>query len=132
MELLSPAGQWDSLVAAVQNGADAVYLGGKTLNARRGAGNFDSDELKRASDYLHERGKKLYVTVNTLVKQSELKELERVAEDLAASRADAAIVQDAGACRVLSQMVPGLRLHASTPPLKKGTLRRSFPRPAVR
>ncbi|MBR5379416.1 MAG: U32 family peptidase [Clostridia bacterium] len=113
-ELLSPAGQWDSLVAAVQNGADAVYLGGKTLNARRGAGNFDSDELKRASDYLHERGKKLYVTVNTLVKQSELKELERMAEDLAACRADAAIVQDAGVCRVLSQMVPGLRLHAST------------------
>ena len=113
-ELLSPAGQWDSLVAAVQNGADAVYLGGKTLNARRGAGNFDSDELRRAADYLHERGKKLYVTVNTLVKQSELGELENVAEDLAACHADAAIVQDMGVCRMLSRMVPGLRLHAST------------------
>lgn len=113
-ELLAPAGQWESLVAAVQNGADAVYLGGKTLNARRGAGNFDAEELIRASDYLHERGKKVYVTVNTVVKQSELAELERLVRDLAASRADAAIVQDFGVAEVLRAELPSLKLHAST------------------
>ncbi len=114
VELLAPAGQWECLIAAVQNGADAVYLGGKGLNARKGAGNFDAEELKRASDYLHERGKKLYVTVNTIVKQREFGELEQVARELAACHADAAIVQDFGVCEALGQMVPGLRLHAST------------------
>ena len=113
-ELLAPAGQWDSLVAAVQNGADAVYLGGKTLNARRGAGNFDADGLLRAADYLHERGKKLYVTVNTVVKQEELSHLEEIARELYDCAADAAIVQDFGVCALLSGMLPRLRLHAST------------------
>ena len=113
-ELLAPAGQWEALIAAVQNGADAVYLGGKTLNARRGASNFDGDELIKAADYLHERGKKLYVTVNTLLKQNEFSDLEKTARELAACHADAAIVQDLGVCEALSQMVPGLRLHAST------------------
>ena len=113
-ELLAPAGQWDALTAAVCNGADAVYLGGKTLNARRGAGNFDGEELKRAADYLHERGKKLYVTVNTVVKQEELGELEKLARELAAAQADAAIVQDFGVALLLGQMLPNLKLHAST------------------
>ena len=114
MELLSPAGDWEALVAAVENGADAVYLGGKALNARRGAGNFDDDELKRAADYLHERGKRMYVTVNTLVKQEEMPVLEEVARSLAAAGADAAIVQDFGVSQALREMLPGLHLHAST------------------
>ena len=114
MELLSPAGDWDALVAAVENGADAVYLGGKALNARRGAGNFDDDALKRAADYLHERGKRMFVTVNTLVKQDELDALEEVARSLANAGADAAIVQDFGVARALHQMLPSLALHAST------------------
>lgn len=113
-ELLSPAGNKDALIAAVRSGADAVYLGGKSLNARRGAGNFDSEELKWAGDYLHERGKKLYVTVNTLLKQSETGELEALAEDLYACHADAAIVQDAGVSGLLRRMLPSLHLHAST------------------
>ena len=113
-ELLSPAGGYEALLAAARNGADAVYLGTKALNARAGAGNFDRDELIRAGDYLHERGKKLYVTVNTVVKQSELGILEDVAQQLYACRADAAIVQDMGVCAVLRQMLPALRLHAST------------------
>lgn len=113
-ELLSPAGNKEALIAAVRSGADAVYLGGKSLNARRGAGNFDSEELKWAGDYLHERGKKLYVTVNTLLKQSETGELETLAEDLYACRADAAIVQDLGVSAILRQMLPSLHLHAST------------------
>ena len=71
LELLSPAGDWDALVAAVESGADAVYLGMKTLNARRGAGNFDDELLVRAGEYLHERGKKMYVTVNTMPREYE-------------------------------------------------------------
>lgn len=113
-ELLSPAGTKEALIAAVRSGADAVYLGGKTLNARRGAGNFDSDELKWAGDYLHERGKKLYVTVNTLLKQSEIGELTELARDLSACGADAAIVQDAGVCAFLREILPSIHLHAST------------------
>ena len=113
-ELLAPAGSFEALTAAAQNGADAVYLGGKSLNARAGAGNFDREELKAAADYLHERGKKLYVTVNTVVKQAELKVLYDLAEQLAYAGADAAIVQDFGVCEVLRQVLPGLKLHAST------------------
>ena len=113
-ELLSPAGSYEALLAAARNGADAVYLGAKVLNARAGAGNFDREELIRAADYLHERGKKLYVTVNTVVKQSEMGLLEDVARQLHDCRADAAIVQDAGVCEVLRHMLPQLKLHAST------------------
>ena len=111
---MAPAGSYEALLAAARNGADAVYLGAKVLNARAGAGNFDKEELIRAADYLHERGKKLYVTVNTVVKQSELSILEDVAAQLHDCRADAAIVQDAGVCGALRQMLPGLHLHAST------------------
>ena len=114
MELLSPAGDMDALVAAVQNGADAVYLGAKSLNARMGAGNFGVDDLVRAADYLHERGRRLYAAVNIMVKQSELGELEGLAEQLARAGADAAIVSDPGVARALGQMLPSLALHAST------------------
>lgn len=68
MELLSPAGGFDSLVMAVQNGADAVYVGGNIFSARRAAANFDLTELARAADYCHLRGVKLYLAVNTLIK----------------------------------------------------------------
>ncbi len=114
MELLSPAGDWDALVAGVENGADSVYLGLNALNARMGAKNFSPDELKRACDYCHERGKKVYVTVNTLLKQSELESLHSAAESLADAGADAAIVQDFGVCEILNETLPSLRLHAST------------------
>lgn len=114
MELLSPAGDREALIAAVENGADAVYLGGKTLNARRGAGNFDDDELKWAADYLHERGKRMYVTVNTVVKQEEMLLLYEAASSLARAGADGAIVQDFGVCQALSELLPRLPLHAST------------------
>ncbi len=114
MELLCPAGDRDALIAAASNGADAVYLGAQTLNARRGAGNFDADGLLWAAEYCHERGLRLYVTVNTVVKQAELPILEDIAAQLARSGADAAIVQDLGAASLLRQMVPGLEIHAST------------------
>lgn len=114
IELLSPAGDWDALVAAVESGADAVYLGMKTLNARRGAGNFDDELLVRAGEYLHERGKKMYVTVNTMVKQSEMNLLDEIARSLSRAGADAAIVQDFGVAAELKDMIPSLSLHAST------------------
>ena len=68
MELLAPAGGMDALIAAVEAGADAVYLGGKALSARKNAGNFDAEELLRAADYCHERDRRVYVTVNTLIR----------------------------------------------------------------
>ena len=67
-ELLAPAGTKEAFIAAVESGADAIYLGGKTLNARIGAGNFDFSEMKEAIDFAHKRKVKVYVTVNTLVK----------------------------------------------------------------
>ena len=72
LELLSPAGERDSLTAAVQNGADAVYLGGRAFSARRYAGNFDDAALREALDYCHIRGVKAYVAVNTLLLDREL------------------------------------------------------------
>ncbi len=114
IELLSPAGDWDALIAAVESGADAVYLGMKSLNARRGAGNFDDELLIKAAEYLHERGKKMYVTVNTMVKESEMAVLDEIAESLSRAGADAAIVQDFGVAAELKSMLPSLSLHAST------------------
>ncbi len=114
IELLSPAGNREALIAAVQNGADAVYLGGQSLNARRGAGNFDADGLRAAADYCHERGVKVHITVNTLLKQREAAQLEELAEQIARAGVDAAIVQDLGVALALSEMLPELCLHAST------------------
>ncbi len=114
MELLAPAGTYESLVAAVQNGANAVYLGAQALNARAGAGNFSPDELCRAADYAHERGVKIHVTVNTMVRQDEMKLLDDVAGQLARAGVDAAIVQDFGVAAQLRERLPSLALHAST------------------
>lgn len=114
MELLAPAGTMEALVAAVQNGANAVYLGGQALNARRGAGNFDAEALKRAVQYCHERDVRVHVTVNTMVMQQELPQLKSLADQIAEAGADAAIVQDFGVARLLRQMLPKLSLHAST------------------
>ncbi len=114
MELLSPAGAFESLVAAVQNGANAVYLGAQALNARAGAGNFSPDELCRAADYAHERGVKIHVTVNTMVRQDEMKLLDEVARQLSRAGVDAAIVQDYGVAAQLKERLPSLSLHAST------------------
>ncbi|MBO4883759.1 MAG: U32 family peptidase, partial [Clostridia bacterium] len=114
MELLAPAGGPEALIAAIQNGADAVYLGAQMLNARAGAGNFDRDALKWAADYAHERGARVHVTVNTMVKESEGALLEQVAEQIAFAGVDAAIVQDLGVAGALRAMLPSLQLHAST------------------
>ncbi|MGX8705951.1 MAG: DUF3656 domain-containing U32 family peptidase [bacterium] len=114
LELLAPAGDMDALRAAVQNGADAVYLGTGSFNARRHAGNFDGDGLKTAVDYCHARGVKVHVTLNTLVRQDELDALFDTIRQVNQSGADAVIVQDFGAARAIRAIAPELELHAST------------------
>ena len=114
MELLSPAGNREALVAAVSCGADAVYLGYTAFGARSYAGNFDAEGLREAVEYAHERGRKIYVTVNTLVKQAETDDLCDVLELLARVGADAILVQDFGVARIARERFPQLTLHAST------------------
>ena len=114
MELLSPAGNREALVAAIACGADAVYLGYTAFGARSYAGNFDADGLRDALAYAHERGKKIYVTVNTLVKQCEIDDLCDVLDLLSEVGVDAVLVQDMGVARMIQQRYPQLVLHAST------------------
>ena len=101
VELLAPAGEMQALVAAVQNGADAVYVGGRLFGARAGAANFDGPALKEAANYCHKRGVKLYMTVNTLVRDEEMDEVYAVVrEDVSAGMA-AEIVQELGVAALL-------------------------------
>ena len=113
-ELLSPAGGWEALTAAVQNGADAVYMGGNQFNARRLADNFDREALRKAIQYAHLYGVRIYVTVNILIKEKEWEELESFLKELEEFAADGVIVQDLGAARYIAQNHPNLALHAST------------------
>jgi putative protease len=113
-ELLAPAGSKESLIAAVENGADAVYFGGSAFSARQYASNFNREELEWAIDYAHKMGVKAYVTVNTLIKDSELEEAADYLRVLCNSGADAVIVQDLGILRLLREQLPELPIHAST------------------
>mgnify|MGYP003199806068 CR=1 FL=1 len=114
MELLSPAGSREALIAAVQNGADAVYFGGSMFNARRFAANFDDHGLISAIDYCHERGVKVNITLNTLLLDKEISQALKYAEFLCRTGADAAIVQDMGLVNLIRKNIPELSLHAST------------------
>jgi len=114
VELLAPAGDWDSFVAAVENGADAVYLGGKMFNARQHAGNFDTEQLKCALKYAHIRGVKVYLTMNTLLADEELREAVDFTENAYLMGIDGVIVQDLGFAGMLRRLYPDLDLHAST------------------
>ncbi|MBQ8088430.1 MAG: DUF3656 domain-containing protein [Clostridia bacterium] len=113
-ELLCPAGGHEAMVAAVQNGADAVYLGLSAFNARQPAENFASDTLRDSVRYCHDRGVKVYVTLNTLVREDEFDALRRAITEIAEARADAVLVQDIGVADAVRRMVPELPLHAST------------------
>ena len=114
-ELLAPAGDEESLKAAVAAGADAVYFGLRGgFNARARADNFSADELPRVFDYLHARGVQGFVTFNTLVFDRELPVAEEALAAIAAAGADAIIVQDLGAARLARAVCPQLPLHAST------------------
>ncbi|MDD4237888.1 MAG: DUF3656 domain-containing protein [Desulfotomaculaceae bacterium] len=113
-ELLAPAGTWESLVAAVENGADAVYLGGTLFSARQSAGNFDHEEIERAVYFAHVRGVKIYVTVNILLDEQELPQAVKFLHFLQTCGVDAAIVQDLGLAGLARQVIPELPVHAST------------------
>ena len=89
VELLAPAGEMQALVAAVQNGADAVYVGGRLFGARAGAANFDGPALQEAAGYCHKRGVKLYMTVNTLVRDEEMDEVYAVVREAVSAGIDA-------------------------------------------
>jgi U32 family peptidase len=113
-ELLSPAGDWECLRAAVANGANAVYFGLPKFNARLRAHNFTFEELPAVMVYLHERNVRGYITFNTLIFTDELTEAAAQLEAIAGAGADAVIVQDLGLVRLAQHLVPQLELHAST------------------
>ena len=114
LELLAPAGSMEALTAAVQNGADAVYLGYGDFNARRNAKNFTWEEAAQAVAYCHLRGCRVHLTLNTLLTDRELPAAAEVAAHASDIGVDAVIVQDLGALRMLRQTVPGMALHGST------------------
>ena len=114
LELLAPAGSMEAVAAAVQNGADAVYLGYGDFNARRNAKNFSQEEFAAAVSYCHVRGAKVYLTLNTLLTDRELPRAAEFAAQASALGADAVLVQDMGVVRLLRQVAPDLPVHAST------------------
>ncbi len=113
-ELLVPVGNMDSLKAAVMNGADAIYLGGKRFGARAFAGNFSDEEMILAIHFAHLYGVKIYVTVNTIVFESELEDVYNYCLFLHKTGVDALIVQDLGLMYLLKRRLPNLEIHAST------------------
>lgn len=114
IELLSPAGSPEGVIAAVQNGADAVYMGMGAFNARRGAKNFTDEEFVKAVRYCHVRGCKVYVTLNTLVNDREMRDAVAAAKLASDAGADALIVQDLGMSYAIRCALPDIPLHAST------------------
>lgn len=114
MELLAPAGSFESMKAAVAAGADAVYMGGTRFGARAYADNPDQDRLLEAIDYVHLHGRRLYMTVNTLFKEQELGELYEYMLPYYEAGLDGVIVQDLGALAFMKEHFPGLELHGST------------------
>ena len=113
-EILAPAGSMESLVAGVRCGANAVYLGGQTLNARRNAGNFDDFQLNEAALYCRQRGVKVYLTLNTLVGDGEFSLALSQAEKALKSGVDGFIIQDMGLAFAIHKAFPNAHLHAST------------------
>ncbi len=113
-EILSPAGSFESLVAAVHAGCDAVYLGGKHFGARAYASNFDTEELLRAIDYCHIHDVKVYLTVNTVIKEIELNDLLKFIYPFYCEGIDAVIVQDIGAAALIRSAYGSLPIHGST------------------
>lgn len=113
-ELLAPAGNMECLKAAVLNGADAVYLACKNFGARKFASNFTNDEIKEAIKFCHLYGVKVYVTMNTLVKNKEVESFIEQARFLHKNGVDAILVQDFGMICLLREMFPNLEIHAST------------------
>ncbi len=114
IELLAPAGSMEAFVAAVENGADAVYLGGQDFSARKHANNFSLDELKEACDFGHLRGVKIYLTLNTVLLEKELKPALLFLEKAVHAGIDAVILQDMGLLSLIRNYFPELPVHGST------------------
>ena len=114
VEILAPAGSWESMAAAFNAGADAVYMGGSRFGARAFADNLDEARMVEAIRYAHLHGRKLYMTVNTLMKEEELSELYAYLKPYYEAGLDAVIVQDMGVFSFVKQYFPGLHIHAST------------------
>ncbi len=114
LEILAPCGNAESLTAALNSGADAVYLGLKSFSARRNAANFSANELKTAVKTAHRQGVRVYVTLNTLVFDDEIKSLENTINEISEAKADGVIVQDFGVVKKIKEIAPNLRLHSST------------------
>ena len=114
MELLSPAGSMEALKAAVQNGANAVYLGCGTFNARQSAKNFTPQSLEEAVKYCHIRGVAVHLTLNTLVSDREIEEVSQLIRHAASCGVDAFIVQDLGVLQLCRKIAPKVSIHGST------------------
>ncbi len=114
LELLAPAGKWEALVAAVQNGADAVYLGEQSFSARKNAANFTWEEIKNAVRYCHIRGVRVFLALNTLIAEDELPLFEKSVKMAAECGVDALIIQDLGAAKIAKTVCPDMPIHAST------------------
>ena len=113
-ELLAPAGDWDCAKAAIENGADAIYFGLERFNARMRAHNFTEADLPKLMTFLHQRGVKGYVTLNTLIFPQELAAAEQYLRSIISAGVDAVIVQDIGICRLIRHLSPDFPIHAST------------------
>ncbi len=113
-EILAPAGSLATLKAAVNNGANAVYIGGKAFSARKNAVNFSDDELVEAIAYAHLYGAKVYVTVNTVISDGELGDVYDFVKFLYSAHADALIIQDLGVLKLVRECFPDFEVHAST------------------
>ena len=114
IELLSPVGGHEQFIAAVESGADAVYLGGTSFNARNSADNFSDDELKEVIAYAHARGVRVHLTLNTLIHDREIEDVIKFAKDAYKSGVDAFIVQDLGVIKLLKEVMPNIVIHFST------------------
>ena len=113
-ELLAPVGSMEHLKIAINAGASSIYLSGKDYGARKFAKNFSLDEIKEAVNTAHLHNVKVYVTVNTLIKEDELKEVLDYLNHLYAIGVDAVLVQDLGVIELINKYIPNLKIHAST------------------
>ena len=114
LEVLSPVGNEESFFAAINNGADAIYLGLDNFNARAKAQNFSADNIRRYTKIAHFFGVKVYVTLNTIVTDEEIKELIEIVKKAVEAKVDAFIIQDLGVAKILKDNFKNIVLHAST------------------
>ena len=113
-EILSPAGNFEKMKSAILYGADAIYLAGKLFGMRAAADNFDIDELERAVEYAHERGVKVYLTLNTMPREYEYPRLREYINSIKHIKLDAMIIADVGVLALVKEIIPDMEIHIST------------------